>query len=356
MIRIKAMAVVGVLLGIQFELLAGSILLKPDPLNSRWLSVPDPTKTALRSGFDYNDGNYDSGNLVRVEPEGAVFTNSSSAWVLFEAAGPGVITSTWLTGKSKKGEAYIGGFLNFHFDGEAIPRISGSLPQLFEDGKVFPKALAEKSSGGWVCYAPIYFNKSLKITVTGHNDSYGHRKNGREEMIPHLYHQFSYQKLDGAAASSGVNDPRWKEWTRDETGTSKRREYRITDGRALRVLEASGKGILKSIRIRWQEGEPDAGKIKVVADGTTTVDMGVAEFWGFSRKGRPQAKFQSLLAGVDNAGVYYCAFPMPHRERLTVELSSTTPECKVEVETIHSDGWVEARASLFPRGEGEYPE
>ena len=110
--------------------LAAQIMLRPDPLNAAWLSVPDATKTLMRSGFDYNDANYDSGNLIRVEPAGAAFTDPGSEWVLFDAAGPGVVTSIWFTGKSKAGAAYLGGRLNFYFDGERRPGISGALPDL----------------------------------------------------------------------------------------------------------------------------------------------------------------------------------------------------------------------------------
>ena len=54
-------------------LLSGSsveILRQSNPLDVAWLSVPDATKTQMRSGYDFNDGNYDSGNLLRVEPAG----------------------------------------------------------------------------------------------------------------------------------------------------------------------------------------------------------------------------------------------------------------------------------------------
>jgi hypothetical protein len=140
--------------GLILSLPAAEILTSPNPLSLEWLSVPDGAKTFMRSGFDYHDANYDSGNLIRIEPAGMSFSNKAAAWVLFEAEGPGVVTSVWFTGKNKKGEAYLGGRLNFFFDGQTHPAISGFLPDIFESTRVFSQA--EKSSGGWICYTPVY--------------------------------------------------------------------------------------------------------------------------------------------------------------------------------------------------------
>ena len=323
------------------------LLLRPSPLDLSSLSVPDATKTCLRSGFDYNDGNYDSGNLIRIKPAGAPFTDTNTAWVLFDAEGPGVITSMWFTGKSKAGQAYLGGRLNFFFDGHAKPLISEKLPGLFETENVFPKPLAEKSSGGWICYAPIYFAKSLKITLTEHFDTYGHRKNGRGEMIPHIYHQFSYQRFEQPVDSTTrIPDPRWTPWRRDENGFFIR-PIGLPTGERVPVYTVTGKGILKSLKFGWRGLDPDKLQLKISADGQTLVEMKVPEFWGFSRQARPKAKFQSILLGVDDDGRYYCAFPMPHRERFSVELMNSGAGGEVAVETIHAQGWPEPEHFYF---------
>ena len=109
--RRAASARVALFLGMATGLLAATttaslaieILAQPDPLNTSWLSVPDTTRTRLRSGFDFKDGNIDSGNLLRVEPAGSSFESAGAAWVLFDPSGPGVVTSIWFTGKSRQG-------------------------------------------------------------------------------------------------------------------------------------------------------------------------------------------------------------------------------------------------------------
>ena len=130
------------------------LLLSPDPLAVSTLAVPDSTKALLRSGYDYNDGNYDSGNLIRVEPAGRKFTDPDAEWVVFDAEGPGAITSIWFTGKNKAGKAYIGGNLKLYFDGEQKASVVAPLPELFEDGNLWPHPLAENLSAPGEINAP----------------------------------------------------------------------------------------------------------------------------------------------------------------------------------------------------------
>lgn len=325
---------------------ADPILLRPNPLSGAHLSVPDATKTCLRSGFDYNDGNYDSGNLVRVEPTGKNFSDPDSAWVLFDAEGPGVITSIWFTGKSKQGQAYLGGRLNFFFDGAREPAVSGELPALFESGDIFPKPLAEKSSGGWICYAPVYFAESLKITLTQHQDSYAHRQNGRGELIPHIYHQFTWQRLSQPVKSS-QDFRRLSGWQRDERGDRTTQTVLLPAGQTVTAFTASGKGILNALRLRFKGADPDQASLRITADGESLVDLAVPEFWGFARQARPAARFQSLLLGVDETNTYYSFWPMPHRERLRVEVANRGEAGELSIETLHLPSWPEPEHFYF---------
>lgn len=303
------------------ELLVAQIALRPHPLDIANVSIPDVTKTLMRSGYDYDDGNYDSGNLIRVEPAGAVFSDVNSEWVLFAAEGPGVVTSMWFTGKDRKGQPYLGGTMNFYFDGARKPAFSGALPDLFESGKPFPAPLAEKSHGGWVNYAPVYFAKSLKITLSAHQDSYTHRKNARGETIPHIYHQFTYQRLARPVKTTDLTRAAFESWRRDDRGTFYEAALDLDPGLPRKVFEWSGPGILNELRLRFS-GDADAARMRIIADGSPTVDMKVAEFWGFSAKARPQAKMESLLLGVED-GSYYSFFPNPFRRGLRVQLTGS---------------------------------
>jgi hypothetical protein len=328
--------------------LAQPVALRPNPLSVAWLSVPDPTKTLMRSGCDFNDGNMDSGNLLRIEPAGPSFSNASSSWVLFEAQGPGVLTSLWLTGKSKRGEAYLSGRLSFYLDGEDAPRLWGDLPGWLQESTLFPKPLAEQSSGGWVCYAPIHFGHSLKITLSDHQDSFGHRKNGRGEAIPHLYHQFTYQQLGQPTTSSRPEDfARQAAWQRDLRGQNHASTVTLPAHRHTTVFAARGKGILNALQLGFEGVDPDQIGLRVGTDGVTGVNLSVPELWGFSSKARPAARFESLLLGKDSRNIYYCNFPMPHRTDLVVELENRGPAGSVHVQALHLPSWPEPEHFYF---------
>ncbi|WCJ60558.1 DUF2961 domain-containing protein [Fontisphaera persica] len=327
---------------------AAALLLQTNPLSLQWLPLPDSTKTHLRSGYDYNDGNYDSGNLIRVEPAGMSFSNVQSAWVLFEQQGPGVITSIWFTGKNKQGQAHMGGRLNFYFDGEPRPRLSGQLPDWLEKNPVLPAGLAEKSSGGWICYAPIYFAKSLKITLEDHGDRFTHRKNGRGETIPHIYHQFSHQRLPAlvtsTTAESWSQTPLWEDaWP----PLPPPQTVLLPTGRSVAVYESQGPGILEMLRLDFEAADAAAMKLQVEADGMATVNMSVREFWGFNRAQRPQARFRSLLMGVDESGAYYSRWPMPCRKSLRISLENPGRPVEVQVQGRFRQGWPQPELYYF---------
>jgi hypothetical protein len=332
---------------------AGSaeILAQPDPLSLGWLSVPDATKALLRSGYDFEDGNVDSGNFLRVEPEGRGFEMPDTAWVLFEARGPGVITSFWFTGKNRKGQASIGGRLNLFFDGEEKPSVSGPLPELIESGALFPKRLAERSSGGWVGYAPIFFARQLKVTLTEAAGSFTVRTNAKGRPIPHLYHQFSYQLLKSPVRSSTPESLRaTPAWARPKVGeiASQTVELPANENRA--IASITGKGIVQALRLRFLYGDPAAATLRVSVDGETQVQMRVTDFWGFDPKARPSARLDSLLMAVEADGTFASFWPMPHRDRFEVELQSSGPRMQVRVEVAEVPGWPEPEHLHFHAG------
>lgn len=319
-----------------------------DPLSLEWLSVLDSTKTSLRSGFDFKDGNVDSGNFVRIEPAGRGFEAPDAAWVLFDAPGPGVITSIWLTGKNRAGKAGLGGRLNFFFDGEAEASVSGELPGLFESGNLFPKPLAEKSSGGWICYAPIYFARRLKITVTGAGAAYVVRTNALGQALPHLYHQLSYQLLKTPVRTSTVGSLRHTApWSRSAGGRIARQTVALAPREQRVVAKAAGQGIVQLLRLKFEKGEPDAIQLVIQADGQTMAHMQIAEFWGFSRQARPGARLDSVLLAVEADGTCASYWPMPHRERLQVELRNGEEPARVQVELCDRPGWPEPEHLYF---------
>ncbi|HET9278384.1 MAG TPA: glycoside hydrolase family 172 protein [Flavitalea sp.] len=122
------------------------------------------------SSYDRTGGNDDgfSGkySAIRKETEGLVIA---------DLKGPGVVNRIW----TPTPEADT---VKFYFDGEKTPRISIPFINLFT-GKQYPfvAPLCGNQLGGFYCYLPIPYEKSLKIVYTG--------KNLR-------FHQTQYRSLD----------------------------------------------------------------------------------------------------------------------------------------------------------------
>lgn len=322
------------------------VLLRQNPLDVSALSIPDPTKAFLRSSFDPNKTGSDAGNLVRVEPNGAKFNKLDTAWVLFDAAGPGVLTSMWLSGRDKQNKVFLTGQMNFYFDGEKIPSFSAELPMLFESGALLPKPLAERTPNGWVNYAPIFYAKSLKITLTNHGDLYLHRPEPRGETAPVLYYQFAYQKLLVPVHSTQLGQDQFLPWKRPESGEREDHVTEIAADTPSQVLaEWQGRGILNALRLHWLQGEPDDATLTVWCDGRRTVSMKVSELWGVNRKHRPGARFRSLLLGFDD-DTYYIYFPMPHRRQLRLQIEQPGA-ATIQVDTLHQRTWPEREHYYF---------
>src|SRR5690349_9419084 len=108
------------------------------------------------SSYDRTGGNDDgfSGkySFIRQEPAGLVIA---------DLKGPGVVNRIWTPTPTAD-------TIKFYFDGERKPRIALPFIDLFT-GKQFPflAPLSGNDAGGYYCYLPIPYERSLKIIYTG---------------------------------------------------------------------------------------------------------------------------------------------------------------------------------------------
>jgi hypothetical protein len=137
-----------------------------DNYRKELLNLADPSRLPLYragdieqlSSYDRTGGNDDgfSGkySAVRKEPEGLVMA---------DLQGPGVVNRIW----TPTPEADT---VKFYFDGEKTARISIPFIDLFT-GKHYPfvAPLCGNQLGGFYCYLPIPYERSLKIVYTGKN-------------------------------------------------------------------------------------------------------------------------------------------------------------------------------------------
>lgn len=128
------------------------------------------------SSYDRTGGNDDgfSGKYSSIRKE-------NGKLVIADFKGPGVVNRIWTPTPTED-------MLAFYFDGEKTPRLKLRFIDLFS-GKVYPfvKPICSNEAGGYYCYIPIPFKKSLKIVFEG-------------EKI--MFHQIQYRKLPGMKVES----------------------------------------------------------------------------------------------------------------------------------------------------------
>jgi hypothetical protein len=132
------------------------------------------------SSYDRTGGNDDgfSGRYSSIRKE-------NGNLVIAEFEGPGVVTRIWTPTPTND-------TLSFFFDGEKTPRLKICFMDLFS-GKVYPfiKPVCGNEVGGYYCYIPIPFEKSVKIVFQG-------------EKI--MFHQIQCRKLPGVNMETWTGD------------------------------------------------------------------------------------------------------------------------------------------------------
>ncbi len=110
-------------------------------------------QAGMFSTYDRSGGNLDGSLWAAV---GGVKDDAQAEVV--NLSGPGCITRIWMT--SVPADEW-----QFFFDGERSPRLTLSTEGLFGKHPPFSPPLSDRESGGYYCYVPIPFEKSIRIVA-----------------------------------------------------------------------------------------------------------------------------------------------------------------------------------------------
>lgn len=267
------------------------------------------------SSYDTTDGNDDgfSGKYSYVRKEGEGF-------VIADLKGPGVVNRIWTPTPSTD-------TLKFYFDGEKKPRISISFIDLFTAGKFpFVAPLCGSRIGGFYCYVPVPYEKSLKIVYEGKNLRFHqtqYRTLRKEDKVKSFSKEMLARYSDHferiSAAWSGQSSPL------DAYGTAVKSEklnllllpgveQKIfaaeKGGRIVGMEIGAGSDLLQSYRkimlsARW-DNEP-----------ANAIELPLHDFFGFAF-GKPS--MQSMALGSDGSKLY-SYLPMPFDESAGITLT-----------------------------------
>jgi len=275
------------------------------------------SKVYLISTYDTTGGNDDgfSGKYSFIRKEG----NNE---VLADLKGPGVVERIHSPTPSDK-------MIAFYFDGEKTPRIRMPFIELFS-GKHAPflPPLVGNEVGGYYCYVPILYKKSLKIVYEGDDEKF-HQiqyrtlpKDTQVESFTPSFTDGENHELNKVAEVWGkVGKPYWL--SEDQAAVVKKKEVRFElqpDGKVEIFQQNTGGRILgieiDRDKVNWEQGvvlEAHWDKEKVPAIYSPANDF-FGYFFG-------KVSAQSLLLG-SFSGHDYCYLPMPFDHSATLSLKA----------------------------------
>lgn len=265
------------------------------------------------SSYDRTGGNDDgfSGKYSYVRKE-------AGGLVIADLKGPGVVNRIWTPTPTQD-------TIRFYFDGEKKPRIAVPFIELFT-GKTFPflAPLSGNQIGGYYCYLPITYEKSLKIVYAG-TDLKFHQTQYRTLRKEDAVKTFSNDLI---RAHQSVLDKVSDIWNRkssfvEQYGNSvkeKKINLVLRSGGEESLFSMTSGGRVVGIRL-------DAGSLMQVYrnimltahwdnESRNAVDLPLHDYFGFAF-GKPA--MQSILIGA-NAQQLYSYLPMPFDQSAEIKL------------------------------------
>ncbi len=266
------------------------------------------------SSYDRTGGNDDgfSGKYSFIREE-------AGGLVIAELKGPGVINRIWTPTPSED-------HIEFYFDGEKTPRISIPFIELFTGNSYpFVSPLCGNAVGGYYCYLPLPYEKSLKIVFKGKNIRFfqiQYRSLSEKEKM----RSFSLSMPDNYKdIFKKIGDV----WSRqisplDSYGTglkAKKINLRLQSGIEAHIFELKNGGRIVGIEMGAGSDLLQAyRKVMLSArwddEAKKALDLPLHDFFGFAF-GKPA--MQSLMLG-SNQTKLYSYLPMPFDRSAEVQL------------------------------------
>jgi hypothetical protein len=276
--------------------------------------------SAQVSSYDTTGGNDDGFN----GKYSFLRRNTDSSLVIFEQAGPGVITRIWTPTPTED-------TLDFYIDNNTRPTFSIRFIDLFSGRNgSFQAPLCGHDLGGYYCYLPILFQKSCRIVTRG-------------KII--RFHQIQYRLYEKSTILKSfqgeLSDPEKelisrikKIWNKDSHTVqdfipddnellSIDTILSLTAGKSIGLFNLEGGGRLLGIEFRENQADKKIFRqvdLKIAWDNekNPAVYCPISDFFGYAFS---KPSMQSLLLGYNN-NVHYCYYPMPFDHSASIELIS----------------------------------
>ncbi|MEV5025673.1 glycoside hydrolase family 172 protein [Paenibacillus sp. LPE1-1-1.1] len=283
------------------------------------------------SSYDRSEGNFDGfgeSNFLYLDKHGDK--------VMLDLKGPGTIYRMWFTGFNP-----VDATIKIYFDGEVDPRVDMPLRDLLSGtNEPFLSPLVvddTASSGGFVCYLPLPFSESVKVTTNGIGDSFfyniGYHTYTPDTAVMTWDGKEDSAEVNGIWSAAGKN-PFSEDGTTAETGS-----IDIDGGKEQVLLRIEGQRAISSLKLNIPGVTPATGngavlneiRLRLYWDGeeTPAVDAPLGSFFALGPFGAFGTK--ALPVGMDDTGTMYAYFPMPFEKEARLELVNTGTESVKDV-------------------------
>ncbi|MCX6567968.1 MAG: DUF2961 domain-containing protein, partial [Candidatus Aminicenantes bacterium] len=312
----------------------------------------------LVSSYDRSGGNDDgfSGKYSFIRKE-------AGGLVLADLEGPGVIYRIHTPTPTDD-------IIEFYFDGEAAPRISLKMTDLYDGTHApFLAPLVVSGVGGHTSYVPLTYRRSCKVLVKAdtfqfYDINYATYPPGFDvptyedppspEFLRHVERAAKLFARTGSDIADALLPP----------GTElSRKAVRATlpPGGSMTLFKTSAPGRILGLKLGPSSAFAGGARdilIRMYWDGAPepAVDCPVGDLFGYSF-GDPAVR--SLLLGTTDDGENYIYFPMPFERAARIELVSERvggPAVEVQAEVVHAPlGKAASEGRFYARWRRENP-
>gem|GEM_PF-278916 len=273
------------------------------------------------SSYDRSGGNWDVANYLSWDrtPDG------KGKALLAEMNGPGAIVRIW--------SAHPDGILKIYLDGNQDPVILTPFDKFFTDPELQP--IRTTSSGGWISYWPIPYEKSCRVVV---EDTPGFHYHVTYQTYPPNRKVETYTANLSDNATTELNtalkiwrglDEYYKPASYSLIGTSPvnrtvSNNIALSAGKMGVIFSTKGPGCIDVITLKLPQNiEPIALKRLIIRaywddESSPSIESPLLDFFGCGF----QESVHSSLPLVVKPGEYICRFPMPFKKSGRIEIAN----------------------------------
>jgi hypothetical protein len=253
--------------------------------------------------------------------------------VVGSVTGPGAVTRFWMPHYTSRAPTPV----RLTIDGTTYNTNSEAIYNgTFVAGPRFQGPTVSTLLGGRTSYEPIPFQTGIKIEMQNAGRPVFYQWNYQRYAAGTVVPSFNggltaAQQADRSRAVAALGNVGQNPAGADASATTlSRTAVSVPAGGAVTLADVSGSGQVRSLAVDLRAGgatPPDAVlnglRVRVRYDGSAAaaIDVPVSQFFGV---GRGRADYQSLPVGVAADKSYYSHWPMPYRQRVTIELYNAT--------------------------------